>query len=147
MKSLIALSLCILSIISCHQDMKPNKEQIELWKQEVLETEHRFSEMAQSEGMNKAFLYFASDDAILLRNEKLIKGKSAIAEYMVDSNSKGLKWSPDFVDVASSGDLAYTYGTYSYTHQDTTGKDIITKGIFHTVWRRQSNGSWKFVWD
>ncbi|GAA4303300.1 YybH family protein [Aestuariibaculum suncheonense] len=127
--------------------MKPNQKQMQLWKQEVLDTEHLFSEMAQKEGINKAFLYFASEEAVLLRNNKLIKGKSALAEYMTNSNSKNLKWSPDFVDVALSGDLAYTYGEYTYTHQDSTGNDITTKGIFHTVWKRQNDGSWKFVWD
>ena len=120
---------------------------IETWKHEIMDTELRFSNMAQKEGMNTAFLAFVADDGVLLRNDKLIKGKDSIKSYMKNSNSKGLAWKPDFVDVSSSGDLGYTYGEYTYTYQDSLGNDVASKGIFHTVWKRQQDGSWKFVWD
>lgn len=120
---------------------------VETWKQEILDTELGFSDMAQKEGMNTAFLAFVADDAVLLRNDKLIKGKHNIQSYMKNSASKGLSWKPDFVDVSSSGDLGYTYGEYTYTFQDSLGTDVTSKGIFHTIWKRQPDGSWKFAWD
>lgn len=43
-------------------------------------------------------------------------------------------------------DLGYTYGHYTYTTVDSTGKRIIYKGIFHSVWKKR-DGVWKFVWD
>ena len=58
-----------------------------------------------------------------------------------------LVWKPDYVDVSESGDLAYTYGKYTFTSRDSTGRKVVSKGIFHTVWKRQEDGSWKFVWD
>jgi len=58
-----------------------------------------------------------------------------------------LEWAPDFVDVSSSGDLAYTYGKFTFSFKDSLGNKVENKGIFHTVWKRQSNGEWKFVWD
>ncbi|WP_242205438.1 YybH family protein [Aestuariivivens insulae] len=147
MKPIAFLLLFVLSLYSCNQTKKDNQEQMEIWKNEVTQTELDFSKMAQKEGMNKAFLTYVADNAVLLRNDSLIKGRSAIADFMKNSTSKGLKWSPDFVDVASSGDLAYTYGKYTYTYQDSTGAEKMSSGIFHTVWKRQKDGSWKFVWD
>lgn len=117
------------------------------WKNEIIETELNFCKMAEKEGMNKAFLEFVADDGVLLRNDKLIKGKDSIKLFMKNNNSKGLSWKPNFVDVSNSGDLGYTFGEYIYKYQDSLGNPLINKGVFHTVWKRQSDGSWKFVWD
>lgn len=126
-----------------------SKEQIALWKQEIMETEKKFSELANSEGIEKAFIAYADDNAVLLRGDKLIEGKQAIQSHFKQLHGKNiqLSWSPNFVEVAKSGDLAYTYGNYSYTVIDSTGIKTESEGIFHTVWKRQSNGQWKFVWD
>nr|WP_262917559.1 nuclear transport factor 2 family protein [Aestuariivivens sediminicola] len=103
--------------------------------------------MAQKEGMRTAFLNFAADEAVLLRNDSLIKGRPGIAYYMKNANSKGLHWEPEFADVSASGDLGYTYGEYTYSYTDSTGTVQTARGIFHTVWKRQADNSWKFVWD
>ncbi|MBD0832701.1 YybH family protein [Aestuariibaculum sediminum] len=147
MKPLIAILIFTLSFSACNQKAASSAEQIELWKSEITQSEKQFSEMAQKDGMKVAFLHFVADDGVLLRSNNLIKGKDEIREYMKNSNSKGLKWKPDFVDVASSGDMGYTYGTYTFTYKNSFGNDTITKGIFHTVWKRQKDGNWKFVWD
>ena len=119
----------------------------EVWKQEIIKTEEAFSTMAQKEGMNKAFLNFVADDGVLLRNNTLIKGKDSIKVFMKNSTSTGLSWAPNFVDVSASSDLAYTYGTYTYKYQDSLGNNKSSQGIFHTVWKRQADNTWKFVWD
>ena len=120
---------------------------VEVWKQEIIKTEEAFSTMAQQEGMNAAFLNFVADDGVLLRNNALIKGKDSIKVFMKNSTSTGLSWAPSFVDVSASGDLGYTYGTYTYKYQDSLGNTKSSQGIFHTVWKRQADHTWKFVWD
>jgi ketosteroid isomerase-like protein len=86
-----------------------------------------------------------------MRNDSLIVGKSAVANYFnlkeTVSNNASLVWKPDFVEVAASGDLGYTYGKYTYTSTDSTGNEHSYTGVFHTVWRKQPNGQWRFVWD
>ena len=120
---------------------------IEKWKNEIIETEHDFANMVQEEGMHKAFSAFAADEAVLMRNNNLIMGKTAITERYKDQHTTGLDWTPEFVDVSQSGDLGYTYGYYTFTYQDSTGAEKVDTGVFHTVWKRQSDGSWKYVWD
>lgn len=106
--------------------------------------------MTAEKGMAEAFAFFAADSAVIKRGESIIKGKKAIFESYNKPNSNTnikLLWAPDFVDVSSSGDLAYTYGKYTYTYTDTTGTEQEFNGIFHTVWKRQANGKWKYVFD
>ena len=57
-------------------------------------------------------------------------------------------WKPDTVIVAESGELVYTYGKYEHLEKDSVGNlKILSCGIFDTIWRKQKDGSWKFVWD
>ena len=124
------------------------EENLELWKQEIVETEKEFTTMAQKEGIPKAFMAYAADDAVLMRNNTLVIGKEALRESFQDSpENSSLSWKPDFVDVAASGDLGYTYGKFVYSLTDSLGNENVMEGVFHTVWKRQADGSWKFVWD
>jgi ketosteroid isomerase-like protein len=134
---------------SCIPDEKNGS--INEWKQEIVNTELEFAEMAKNEGISKAFLTFAADNAVLMRNNKLIIGKEALKRNFdsrkSDSGKVSLSWEPDFVDVSASGDLGYTYGKYLYTFIDSVGNIKQDSGIFHTVWKRQPSGEWRFVWD
>ena len=124
---------------------------IDEWKQEILQTEANFAAMVRQEGMARAFLTYAAADAVLMRNNRLVKGYDQIADYFEEQISSDrdvmLTWKPDFVDVAASGDLGYTYGNYTITIIDTSGSETVSTGVFHTVWKRQADRSWKFVWD
>lgn len=150
MKNTLQLIL-LLSVLnySCNIDTK--EDSFEKWKTEIVDTELEFAEMVQTEGISEAFLAYAAEDAVLMRNDKLTIGKEALkASFEKNKSASGevsLTWKPDFVDVASSGDLGYTYGKYVYTSTDTLGQAKVFEGIFHTVWKRQADGNWKFVWD
>ena len=150
MKNIIQFLIPIyLLLISCSVDN--NKGSTEQWKNEILETEQNFAIMAEDEGIHKAFLTYAAEDAVLMRNDTLVIGKKNITEYfnsqVPDDNSMSLTWKPDFVDVATSGDLGYTYGQYTLSYTDSSGTRIKNTGVFHTVWKKQSDGIWRYVWD
>ena len=53
------------------------------------------------------------------------------------------------VAVSDDGTLGYTWGKYTFT--PATGPDgkqeASTSGLYFTVWKRQADGSWKFVYD
>ncbi len=123
--------------------------QRETWRREVRDAESAFAAMVRERGTGEAFLHFAAADAVLNRNDRLIKGKPAIREYFAGQTLREVKleWRPEFVDVSASGDLAYTYGPYTFSAKDAEGKPVAAEGIFHTVWKRQPDGVWKFVWD
>ena len=93
-------------------EMREQKVEFESYKNEIIGIEKEFETMVFERGMPEAFLHFAAEDAVLYRNNTLIKGKNEIKEYFRDQvlTEIKLQWTPDFVDVSDSGDLAYTYG-------------------------------------
>ena len=147
------LSLLIIPLLlftySCN--MKTEQVSIEQWKNEIRETEYNFVKLAEDEGIPVAFLAYADENAVLLRNNKLVIGKDAIREYYMkqasNDTSVHLTWKPEFIDIAESGDLGYTYGYYTYSYIDSEGKKVESNGVFHTVWKKQPDGTWRFVWD
>lgn len=124
-------------------------ETIEKYKNEIMATEIAFNKMATKDGMKAAFLFFADENAVLKRGETLIKGKPAIAQYFDDNpvNFKTFTWLPDFIDVSNTGDMAYTYGPYQYEILGKKGELKKGRGTFHTVWKKQKDGQWRYVWD
>lgn len=143
------LSLPLFALLFILTACTQKEESIEKWKKEIAETEKAFTLMAQSDGITEAFLSFAAEDAVLMRNNTLIKGKEEIKALLQSEESENvsLVWEPDFVDVSASGDLGYTYGKFTYTLTDSLGNENVMEGVFHTVWKRQADGTWKFVWD
>ena len=141
-----ALMVLLLSLIACDHT---EQGEMEKWKAEVVDTEKAFNDMAQKEGLINAFAFYAADSGVIRRSKKIIKGKEAIKKwYEKDVRpNETLTWSPTFVDVSRSGDMAYTYGDFVFTYFDSLGNEKQNKGIFHTVWKRQADGSWRFVWD
>lgn len=126
-----------------------SESEIAKWKAEIAQVEKDFNDMAQREGLVKAFEFYAAPDGVIKRGKKVIKGKKAIAEWYRNDvkPNETLTWEPTFIDVSQSGDLAYTYGDFTFTYPDTLDKMKTNKGIFHTVWKKQDNGTWRFVWD
>lgn len=141
--------ILLMFFIACHRHSEHNI--VETSKNEILTTERKFAEMSEKEGILKAFLFYAAEDAVLMRNNKLVKGKKSLRSYFEENeksnNEISLTWSPDFVEVSKSGDLGYTYGNYVVNYTDSLGVVTSEEGIFHTVWKKQKNGDWRFVWD
>lgn len=134
----------VLIISSCKKST--DLEQI---KQEIMATESSFQAMTYNKGIAEAFAFFADEKAVIKReNDTLIIGKEAIEHYYQSQNltNTTVTWKPDFIEVSLDGTLAYTYGKYHWNiSKNNTLKEY--KGIFHTVWKRQDDGKWLYVWD
>ena len=103
--------------------------------------------MAKDKSIEEAMTAFAADDAVICRSTKIYKGMAGIHEYYSRKDKADkLTWKADFVDVSSSGDIGYTYGEYDF-EGIRVGKTITDHGTFHTIWKKQKDGSWKFVVD
>lgn len=145
MKGLILLIPVILMFAGC--GTSKSKEEI---KKEIFQAEKAFEKMTSERGIAEAFYYFADKDAVIKReNDTLIAGSDNIKIYYEKKDLKDavVNWTPDFIDVSESGDLGYTYGKYSWKIRDNEGNIVEYKGVFHTVWKRQKDNSWKYVWD
>ena len=106
--------------------------------------------MAAEKGIAEAFWYYADSNAVIKRdNDSLIQGKENIKNYYSAEFYKTAtaKWSPDFIDVAEKGDMGYTFGKYTWESKDSSGETSMFNGVFHTVWKKQKDETWKYVWD
>jgi ketosteroid isomerase-like protein len=140
--------ILLTAFCSCNSD-KTQKTELQL-KAEITQTETDFEKMVSKKGIAEGFYHFADPEAVIKReHDTLIIGKKNIQTYYSDPKYKtaSVTWTPDYVQVSKNGDLGYTYGKYAWTSKDSLGKEHISKGIFHTVWKKQNDGSWKYVWD
>lgn len=145
MKVLFAFLMALLFFFSCDQQIDKN-----ILEKEIFATEKSFEKMCAEKGIAEAFYFFANDSAVIKReNDTLILGKENIKQYYNKDFYKtvSVKWTADFIDVSDDGTLAYTYGKYVWISKDENGNKSEFKGVFHTVWKRQKDNSWKYVWD
>jgi ketosteroid isomerase-like protein len=89
-----------------------------------------------------AFASYLTEDARLLRADiEPAVGKNA-AMNVVSARQGTLSWVPVTSDIASSGDLGYTYGTFDLK----SGGALVEHGSYVRVWKKQ-DGKWKVVMD
>ena len=92
---------------------------------------------------------FAADGVLLGRNGKSFNGPNQILERMktvMGAAGKGVKATVTTADLWLIGDTAYETGKYSYTSQE-KGQPVTDEGCYVTIWRRQSDSSWKIITD
>ena len=73
-----------------------------------------------------------------------VKGKNAISALYEKADTTGVHftWEPLAGDIATSGDLGFMYGTYTFR------KDTVTeRGTYASVWEKDGNGNWKYILD
>ena len=120
------------------------------YKQALINTDKEFNIAAAVNGRGKAFIDFADNDVILLRQEQFpIFGKYNLAKhYLNRENVKTpLTWEPLKAEVSLDGSLGFTFGKWEYTAVDKNGKKSTSYGNYVTIWKKQNNGTWKYVLD
>lgn len=115
--------------------------------QEMVKTEQAFSKMAEEKNTRDAFMAFIADDGLLFR-PGAVNGKKWMLEHPVPPSDKKplLAWQPNYAVMATSGDIGFTTGPWEFKGDI---KDAKPSGYGHfvTVWKKQTDGSWKWVVD
>ena len=100
---------------------------------------------------NKIMAHYADDSILIVPGGPAVNGKDAIGKSvagMLTDPALSLKFQAAKTDVAKSGDLAYTQGSYTLTLTDPQTKQVINDhGNYVTTYRKQPDGSWKAVAD
>lgn len=124
----------------------PNKEKL---KAEVAAREDSFCAMAKEKGLLAAFSFFAAPDVAFIDTDpRKFRGPAAVLERIgPDRPGISLTWSAYYTDVSDDGTLGYNYGRYESRGPGPDGKERVRGGWFLTIWKRQPDGSWKYVMD
>lgn len=91
-----------------------------------------------------------AEDGLMFRAGTPVKGRDAIREMMAPAfatSGFSLRWKPVAAEIATSGDLGYTYGTYEMASPGADGKPETRTGMYVTIWRKQADGSWEAAVD
>jgi ketosteroid isomerase-like protein len=111
----------------------------------VVGAEHDFAQCSIDEGMKPAFLAYAAPEGVIVNRRGPVNAIETWSQR--DPAPTGLlTWWPTYADVSRAGDMGWTTGPYEFREKPTTEKPDDT-GHFFTVWRRQEDGSWKWVLD
>jgi len=136
-----------LTVIGCNQTADTHDADV----QAIKATEAQWNQDYVSRDVDKIASHYADDAVLVAPGSPATSGKSAIHDalkQMVADPTLSLKFQASTVDVSKSGDLAYTQGSYTLTATDPQTKQLINDhGSYVTIYRKQSDGTWKAVSD
>ena len=111
---------------------------------ELLRVDREFCALAQRVPIGEAVrTYLAEDGTSMPQGKPFLHGRDAVAKSWAGAAAGDrLSWEPKFARADASGELGYTYGTWTY---ESAG--AVSRGKYVTIWRRQEDGTWKAVFD
>jgi ketosteroid isomerase-like protein len=114
----------------------------------LFDLEARFAKDVAEQGGAGFAAWFAEDGVVLGNGEAPVVGKAAIQKSSNwSARDYQLTWTPTEAVMGPSGDIGYTWSHYEGHSKDANGNAVTTSGRFITIWRKQSDGSWKVVLD
>jgi uncharacterized protein (TIGR02246 family) len=141
-------TLALLVLISgCNWQASPDNRAIDAAY--IRDLDAQWSKTAAAHDLNGTLSYYSDDAVLLPPNAPVANTKDAIRAIWAELTAPGvaISWQASKVEVAKSGDLAYSIGSYTLAMQDPQGKLISDKGKFMEVWKKQPDGKWKTVAD
>ncbi len=105
----------------------------------VVAAERAFAAAAQQGGWVEAFENYSTADAIVLQAGPVNARQSLAGIDRANRGDTSLNWGPEFAGISSGGDFGFTTGPYN--------GGGAAFGQYFTVWRRQADGSWKWIYD
>ena len=146
MRTVLAVACMLAAALGSAQAPKDSKpDGREALKQVDLE----FGRAAARDGLAGWLAYHAADAVIFPTGGPIVAGLDAIKALYARSGftPAGLSWTPAGAELAASGELGYTYGTWEWRGTDRDGRPAVERGKYLTVWRQQADGGWKLAAD
>jgi uncharacterized protein (TIGR02246 family) len=117
----------------------------------IQSNEDQWNQDFAAKDADKLVAHYSPDAVLMVPGTAPASGTDAIRNSlkpMLADPALSLQFKASQVDVASSGDLAYTRGTYTLTMTDPQTKQVMhDHGSYVTDYRKQPDGSWKAVAD
>jgi ketosteroid isomerase-like protein len=106
----------------------------------VVAAERAFAADSPGLGVTGSFTKWSLPDAVIIAGGQVQTVRQAYPpEAPRPADEPILQWWPNFAGVARSGELGFTTGGVSVGGQRT--------GHYVTVWKRQDDGAWKWIYD
>lgn len=144
----IFVVFCICFLTRCSVDQQTDRA---VDRGELLAADRAFCQRSLATGMKVAFVEYADSAVIKMDEGQLaVRGLDSLKTRWAAPRPDGpspLVWEPQHAEVSASGDMGYTFGYWRFPATTTTGADTLYYGNYVSIWKRQSDGSWKYVLD
>ncbi len=107
----------------------------------MVAAERAFAKLGAEKGFKESFLAFIADDGVMFRPMP-IQAKASLKERPEPPIS--LIWGPSHAEISRSGEMGWTTGPSEIRVK---GNDEVRHGHFVTVWKKQADGSWRWLID
>ena len=149
--TLCSATVIALSLAACNQAPPAAPDTHDADVKAITDTEVQANQAWAAKDPDKIMAFYADDAILMTPGAEMVHGKDALHETMkgmLSDPALSLTFQSSKVDVAKSGDLGYTAGTYKLTLTDpATHKPMNDHGNYVTTFRKQADGSWKAVAD
>jgi ketosteroid isomerase-like protein len=110
----------------------------------MIESEKAFAQTSIDKGTKNAFLTFLGLDAVVFENGMPINGLEKW--HKTNDLKEVFTWQPSLAEIATDSDLGYTTGSWQI-HPKNAKEKAIAFGSFITIWKKQTDSTWKVVAD
>lgn len=145
---LCGIAVAAVSMVACSQAGADTREAD---AKALRDKETQWNQDFAAKDVDKLTAHFADDAVLMNPGMPASSGKEAIRKVftgMAADPALSLKFQASHVEVARSGDIGFTHGTYTMTLTDPNSKQVVNDhGSYVTTYRKQADGSWKAVSD
>ncbi len=140
--------LAALALAGCNQATADNRQAD---AQSLKDYEAKWSQEFTKRDADLEVAHYTDDAVLMGPGMPASVGKDAIRKTvtgMLADPALNLQFQTERAEVARSGDIGFTRGTYTMTMTDpNTKQPIHDHGSYVTTYRKQADGSWKAVAD
>lgn len=146
-KAILAAAFAVLFVAGCSGHAVDTQGSV----QAIRDLEAKWNEEFAARDVDKVVSHYAEDAIVMAPGMTPLAGKQDIHSAMVQMTADPamtLKWSPARIDIAASGDLGYSQGSYLMTMTDPRSKKVVhSHGSYVTTFRHETDGTWRAVTD
>lgn len=119
---------------------------------ELLAADRAFARETAARGVDGWVEAFAPDGAMVSGDGEIV-GHAAIREAMagfLGDPEIEFRWEPERAEAAPAGDWGFTIGRYTVRRRPAAAgaePELLERGRYLTVWRREDDGRWRVVAD
>lgn len=150
---MIAVALAV-GAASCQNSAQKSQNQVDIAavKPALTAIEAGWNQAFHTKNLDAIVTPYASDAVLVLPGLPAQVGTSAIRNVYVEALKDpnfDLTLAIDRMEVASSGDLAFTQGHFTMKGTDPQTKQATTTatGSYATIYKKQADGEWKAIQD
>src|SRR3954470_10313941 len=145
LKKTLVFTFLLVLVAICLAETKTQQRD----REAIAKAEADFQKAMAEHGLEGWLSFFADDAADFTRGEPFSVAKHDMRKRLAKTFDPAdqLTWKAAKIEVARSGDLAYSLGTWHLKGKNPKGEEVEQTGKYLTVWKKQTDGSWKVVAD